>query len=270
MSDNGNVQLTPRQEREREYYEERSIRKAQQEINFASVFGNERRPWNSYWHVDEVVKNLFSSSSQKLLDFGCGQGTSAIRYASLGYEVYGFDVSPSNVGIAQQRVEKYELADRVNLGVEVAEALPYRDRTFDIVVGINILHHCQVEQAARECARVLKDGGVAIFREHLEVPVLDSLRKSRLLLWAFPRRKSFDLNITEDERMLNSQDLEILRAIFPSVGIRHFGLLRRLSRLAPRHKRALNRADYYLLKMLPFLSVFGTDVVITLTKGATR
>ncbi|MFH1924782.1 MAG: hypothetical protein ABIP48_33450 [Planctomycetota bacterium] len=67
--------LTPRQRREREYYDEFSDLKCPTDIDFSPIAGEETRPWNSYWRVYQFARSYFQSPSQKLLDFGCGWGT---------------------------------------------------------------------------------------------------------------------------------------------------------------------------------------------------
>ena len=65
------LELTDRQRREREFYEEYASRRRDEEVDFDPVLGKERRPWNPYWYVYEAAVNFFSSPEQKLLDFGC-------------------------------------------------------------------------------------------------------------------------------------------------------------------------------------------------------
>ncbi|MFH1924781.1 MAG: class I SAM-dependent methyltransferase [Planctomycetota bacterium] len=187
--------------------------------------------------------------------------------ARLGYEVHGFDISPACIAVAQRLAEKYELADRVSFSVQTAENLEYASETFDIVVGTNILHHCDIAPAIGQCWRVLKRGGLALFREHMEVPIIDPLRKCRLMLWIAPRTKSFDKEITEDEHNLTSSDMKAIREVFPDISLWRFGLCDRLRTVARRYTRALQKLDYYLFKAIPPLAVFGSDVVMTLKKG---
>src|SRR5437899_1038840 len=82
---------TGRQHRERQFYEEYSRSTEPSEISFEPILGNERRPWNPYWFVCEVVTRHFTSPEQRLLDFGCGPGIYSLLFARVGYEVFGFD-----------------------------------------------------------------------------------------------------------------------------------------------------------------------------------
>ena len=267
MSSNLTAGLTPRQERERAFYDQYSRQTQRTDLDLDPVLAEERRPWNSYWRVYDHVREESSSREQQLLDFGCGCGRQAVLFAKLGYQVLGFDISSTNVAFAQQLAVRHGVADRTSFDVQVAEQLDYPSNKFDLVVGIDILHHCEVEKAVREVRRVLKPGGKAVFREHVEVPIIDPLRKSRLGLWAVARRRgSFEDQITQDEHNLTAQEMTIIRTVFPSIRQERFGLFGRLRKFTTRFRRPLLKADRFLFGALPFLRVFGSDVVMILQK----
>jgi SAM-dependent methyltransferase len=72
------------------------------------------------------------------------------------------DLSPGMVRVALRNAENLGLP--VDGRVADAERIPYDDNTFDLVVGHAVLHHIpDVEQALRECLRVLKPGGRFVF-----------------------------------------------------------------------------------------------------------
>ena len=269
--DFSDLPLTERQRRELEYYEEFSRLNFPKEVCFDAVSGNERRPWNPYWFLCESVKSHFHSGEQQLLDFGCGPGIYSLLFGKVGYQVSGFDISPSNVEIAHGLATKYDLTDRVNFTVGAGEHLDYEDEYFDAVVGIDILHHVDIENALRECLRVLKPGGLALFKEPVAVPVFDSLRNSALGRWLVPNGKSLERHITEDERKLTTKDLKLIQAISSEASMKRFRVFSRLDRFNKALARnggpsTLEKLDERLLRVLPFLKHFGGDVVITLKK----
>jgi ubiquinone/menaquinone biosynthesis C-methylase UbiE len=45
--------------------------------------------------------------------------------------------------------------------------LAFRDESFDLIVGMSILHHVDLDKAAHEIHRILKPGGRALFTEPL-------------------------------------------------------------------------------------------------------
>lgn len=260
--------LTDRQRREQEYYEEYSRRFPSRNVNFDPVEGRERRPWNSYWFVYDFVRNIYPGPTQTLLDFGCGSGETSIMCAHLGYEVHAFDISPGNVDLARKLAEEYKFQDRVHFSVQVAEAVDYPDEMFDVVLGIDILHHVEIEAAMQEVRRVLRPGGIAVFREHIEAPIFDRLRNSWVGRRIISNEKSFERNITEDERKLNKADMAIIRRILPALDVHRFRLTSRLNALLPSHRLvvACEKLDQRIFHWLPPLRVFGGSVVLIARK----
>jgi SAM-dependent methyltransferase len=259
--------LTERQLRERKYYDHFVARGVVAVGSLAAVRGEERRPWNPYWFVTGKVRERFTTSTQRLLDFGCGPGTYSVQFAHLGYRVTGVDVSPGNVETARAMAARYGMSERTQFDVGVAEALDYPSSHFDIVVGIDILHHVEVASAAAECLRVLKPDGIAIFKEPVAVPLFDRLRNSRLGCAIRPKDVSFDLHITEDERKLTPADLRLIGAMW-SVEEHRFRLLSRLDTLTGERFKTVAGAsrleivDGQLLRVLPMLRVLGGSVVL--------
>src|SRR5215212_1223782 len=102
--------LSERQRRELEFYEEFSKLNEPAGVSFDWISGPQQRPWNSYRRLIHIAKENFRAEDQKLLDFGCGKGEFSVLYSKIGYEVFGFDVSPNNIAIAERLAAKYELS----------------------------------------------------------------------------------------------------------------------------------------------------------------
>ena len=267
--------LTERQRREREYYDEYARRTAPGDLSFSPVLGQERRPWNPYWFVAELVRNARTADDQTLLDFGCGPGNYGVMFARLGYRVFGFDISPVNVEAARRLAAKYDLADRTEFAQGVAERLDFPDGFFDIVVGIDILHHVDIPAAIRETLRVLKPGGMGIFKEPIEAPAFDRVRNTRLGRWIAPKEASFDRHITEDERKLTREDLATIRAGAPALSVHPFRVLSRLDalvgdRLQWKGASMLEMVDARLLSAAPVLARIAGSVVLAIRRQASR
>jgi 2-polyprenyl-3-methyl-5-hydroxy-6-metoxy-1,4-benzoquinol methylase len=266
--------LTGRQDRERRYYDEFVKRTPHKAASLQAVRG-EKRPWNPYWYVAQLVVERFSSPSQRLLDFGCGPGTYAVQMAHVGYEVHGFDISPSNIAAADELAAGYHVAERTHFKVGQAERLEYPDAYFDVIVGIDILHHVEIRQAILECMRTLKPGGVAIFKEPVEAPLFDRLRQTRLGLAVQSKEPSFEHHVTEDERKLTAQDLAVIKEI-SRVQERHFRLVSRLETLIGNrlHTRAgasrLEMLDALLLERCSPLRRLAGSIVLTCSHSKER
>lgn len=260
--------FTARQRREREYYEQYSRLHAPAEIDFAPSLGIESRPWNPYWFAFQVVRELRRDGAM-LLDMGCGPGTGCVRYARMGYHVHGIDISSGNIAVARELSRRYGVDDRVTLLPMVCEQLAFQDESFDVVSGIDILHHVEIADTIAECMRVLKPGGTAIFKEWIEAPVFDRVRRLAVVQRLFPSGMSLDNHITEDERKLNDADLAVIRGLCPGVEVHRFCILSRLDLIwPPRENRAswLERLDQRLVRLFPPFGRLGGAVVIVLRK----
>ncbi|WP_068279381.1 class I SAM-dependent methyltransferase [Aldersonia kunmingensis] len=101
---------------------------------------------------------------ERALELGCGTGFFLLNLMQGGVAKTGSvtDLSPGMVKVALRNAENLKLP--VDGRVADAETIPYEDNTFDLVVGHAVLHHIpDVEQALRECLRVLKPGGRFVF-----------------------------------------------------------------------------------------------------------
>ena len=256
--------LTPRQQREREYYNQYSQRQKDVQVKLNSIAGKEQRPWNPYWHLFALVKDRYRPGAQ-LLDFGCGWGDNTIVFAHIGYQVEGFDISDGNLDVARELAEKAGVTKQIHFSVQRAESLDYPDGHFDVVAGVDILHHVDIRSAIPECHRVLREGGAAFFIEPLSNPLFDGLRNTRLIRRFWPNQVSFERHITSDERKLNSRDLEFIGHVFPRHRVDRFRILSRLGVLFHRGAMTLGKLDYSL-RFLPLYGSLAGTVVLTLEK----
>ena len=262
--------LTERQQRERSYYDEYSaLAWADTEVCFDPILGKEQRPHNSYWYLYGEVQKLFRDPSQRLLDFGCGCGSASIVYATIGYQTWGFDVSPGNIQIARALAEKHQVAERTHFEIKTAEDLDYPAESFDVIVGTDILHHVDIERAMARCVELLKPDGTAIFHEPVEAMLFDRIRNSRLGKRLVPNEASFDKHITQDERKLTRKDLRVIAAYFPKVRDNRFRIFTRLERILPQRLSSsfnIEKADMRILRLCPWLRPFAGTTVLVLKR----
>jgi len=156
------------------------------------------------------VHDYYDPAGQVVLDYGCGNGDLTFELLERGAErVIGFDISESLVEEARERARQLEVADRAEFHVADAHDTGFPDATFDLVVGIAILHHLLLPEALLEIRRVLKPGGRAVFVEPLQHNPI--LRLGRALTPA---------GRTPDEHPLTQDDWDVCRSVFP--GFRHY------------------------------------------------
>jgi SAM-dependent methyltransferase len=114
---------------------------------------------------------------QRLLEVGCGIGTDLTRFARGGAQVTGVDLSRTAIELAKQNLELHGVAD-ARLRIENAEALSDADDSYDIVYGHGVVQYtADPAKLVRECHRVLKPGGTAIFMVYNRVSWLNALSK---------------------------------------------------------------------------------------------
>jgi SAM-dependent methyltransferase len=261
--------LTPRQARELAFYEEYSRKLTPGVVDLDPVRGLEERPWNPAWFTYQVARDLYRSGARTLLELGCGAGIATVRFAAVGYEVAAVDVSPACVALARSHAQLNGVEARIRLAVGVTEQLPFPDESFDVVAGLDVLHHVEIARTMAEVFRVLKPGGTAVFKEWVEVPVLDRLRRSPLVRWLAPLGRSIEREVTEDEQKLSALDVRTIRAACPDSRVYRFRVLARLNRWAATPERApsrLERWDARLLRVVPALARLGGAVVFVLRK----
>ena len=103
---------------------------------------------------------------ESVLDVGCGTGTLALlakQQVGAAGRVAGIDGSPEMIERARRKAKKS--GNDVQFEIASAQALPFEDRSFDVVLSTLMLHHLprpSQSQLAREIRRVLKPGGRAL------------------------------------------------------------------------------------------------------------
>jgi SAM-dependent methyltransferase len=171
-----------------------------------------------------------------ILDYGCALGEWAIQLAPEAREVHGIDISDVAIASAQREAAARGLTN-THFAVMDAHNTTYPDNYFDFVFGIGIIHHLDTHLSLKEVARVLKPGGVAIFREPLGANPAINLYRS-----ATPEAR------TEDEHPLLLKDRRIADRLFAKGDWTFYGLLTLAS--VPLRNTPLGRPAYRLTSML--------------------
>ncbi len=107
----------------------------------------------------EFVSRLNLKPGTKVLDVATGTGNLAIPAAKTGADVTGIDIAPN---LIEQAIERAK-AEGVEAKFEVgdAEALPYEDNTFDVVMTMfGAMFAPRPDVTAAELIRVTKPGGI--------------------------------------------------------------------------------------------------------------
>jgi SAM-dependent methyltransferase len=109
---------------------------------------------DAYWTYRDAFFALVPEPGAATLEVGCGEGRVARDLVARGHAVTGLDASPTLLHAAAE-------ADPATRYVEgSAEALPFEDGAFDLVVAYNsLMDVADMPAAVSEAARVLAPGG---------------------------------------------------------------------------------------------------------------
>jgi ubiquinone/menaquinone biosynthesis C-methylase UbiE len=117
------------------------------------------RKWSFYVEssTSQTIARLGMGPNDRVLDVGCGTGELLSRLAAKypHARLAGLDPVPEMLEIARAK-----LSDKADLQVGWANALPWPDASFDVVVSCNMFHYItHPEVSVREMKRVLAPGG---------------------------------------------------------------------------------------------------------------
>jgi len=104
----------------------------------------------------------FLASDMRVLEFGCGTGSTAIRHAPHVNHIDAIDVSGNMLDIARRRATETGV-DNVTFTRGTLETFPAAPESYDAVLGLNVIHLLPDAAAViRAVAGLLKPGGVFV------------------------------------------------------------------------------------------------------------
>jgi 2-polyprenyl-3-methyl-5-hydroxy-6-metoxy-1,4-benzoquinol methylase len=228
-------------------------------------------PFANREHVDfltAAIDKIRPLAGRRILEVGAGGGSLAVWLALQGAEVVGIDVSGGILEVARKRARISGVEDRTTFVHAAVETFDPRDEgmspTFDAVIGNNVVHHFERDQAMANLVLLMAPGAVAVFCEPvLFVPEwLRQLRNSGPVTRRFPPHTH-----TPDERSLDAGDFAIMSRWFRHVEWEPFQLLSRLQNFVELSDPAWNRLeslDRRILRTVPVTRKGCRMVVVTL------
>lgn len=112
---------------------------------------------------EELITKLGITNGMKILDLGCGDGTTAIPEAKLGAEVTGVDIASNLVAAGNIRAQKEGLANCKFQEGDASNLSELKDKSFDRVISIfGAMFAPKPFDVAKEMVRVTKPGGKII------------------------------------------------------------------------------------------------------------
>ncbi|MCM3734913.1 class I SAM-dependent methyltransferase [Bacillus cytotoxicus] len=158
-------------------------------LDFLAAFGVGSAHPGGFTLTKQILAQLSLGSHTKLLEIGCGTGrTASYIVKQHGAAVSAVEMNETMLKKAKKRWNK----DGVNIELikGSAEALPFRDEMFHIVLGESVLAFTNKRKTIDECYRVLQQDGVLLVIEmvaeqhlsvHEEEQIIDLYGMEQLL-----------------------------------------------------------------------------------------
>src|SRR6266508_937335 len=109
---------------------------------------------------EALVKGLGITKGLKVLDLGCGDGTTALPAARLGADVLGVDIASNLVAAGNKRAKEQGLTNCKFQEGDASNLHELKDHTFDLVVSIfGAMFAPKPFEVAKEMVRVTRRGG---------------------------------------------------------------------------------------------------------------
>src|SRR6188472_1248903 len=109
---------------------------------------------------EALVQKLGITKGTKVLDVGCGDGTTALPAAKLGADVVGIDVARNLVEAGNRRAAEYGLTNLKFQEGDASNLEQVPDKSFDLVVSIfGAMFAPKPFDVAKEMVRITRPGG---------------------------------------------------------------------------------------------------------------
>jgi SAM-dependent methyltransferase len=118
--------------------------------------------------TEELLAMANLGRGQRVLDAGCGIGTTAAQIARRSScEVVALDINEANLNRARCTVEQIGVDDRVEVRQGDIEQLEFGDESFDVVIVEAVTMFVHRKRAAAEVVRVCRRGGRVVDHEFI-------------------------------------------------------------------------------------------------------
>jgi ubiquinone/menaquinone biosynthesis C-methylase UbiE len=109
---------------------------------------------------EALVRGLGITKGHKVLDLGCGDGTTALPAARLGADVLGVDIASNLVATGNKRAREHGLTNCKFQEGDASDLHELEDQTYDLVVSIfGAMFAPKPFDVAKEMVRVTRPGG---------------------------------------------------------------------------------------------------------------
>ncbi len=146
----------------------------------------EKRVINDFDYTHRPLLSVLSNidhKNKRVLDIGCGTGTTCFYFASKGSNVLGIDVSRNAIKLANTNAKRLGLKTRTKFILASYPELDLKDK-YDLIVCSEILEHIKDhEKALKKIHKLLLKDGLVVF----SIPLTSSFLYRKKLLNKFDK-----------------------------------------------------------------------------------
>ena len=92
-----------------------------------------------YGRILKYDFNITGQNNEKILDFGCGQGSALKYFADLGFDTYGVDISKKDILVAKDKMPKRKSKLKIIDNKPRINKIFFKNIKFKIVISIQTL-----------------------------------------------------------------------------------------------------------------------------------
>ncbi|MEM4345114.1 MAG: class I SAM-dependent methyltransferase, partial [Candidatus Nitrosocaldus sp.] len=111
-----------------------------------------------------VMLELVPAGDYTALDLACGTGILTMALRDKVSLVYGLDIIYDSLLIADSKAKNLNYSNVILLNA-VAEFVPLKDGTVDVITASYLAKYCDIEKVVMECKRLLRDNGIVIIHD---------------------------------------------------------------------------------------------------------
>jgi len=206
-----------------------------------------------------------------LLDLGCAEGRKTRLLDRYGVTVVGIDINKEAIKIGAS------ITPSTLFVVGDMQALPFKDESLDMVFSSSVLQLADWRRAIRECRRVIKKDGRAVFIENLRGNVFAKGYRlaRRVARYRYPKTEIPVAHIEwgerrEFEEVFSETEFDVFHVMTPMLlvvpALNHLLRGTQIQMSGRWVYRLLYRIDSWLLRRFPAVANWGWMLVVKATK----
>lgn len=148
-------------------------------LGYAAIIETRGRSSGYLNVVHNLVNEVHIQPGEEILEVGCGTGVISrwiAHQTKPANRIIGIDINAYFIREAKHLAAKEDLENVIEFQAGNAEALPFADKRFDVVLSFTVMEEVDAGQMLAEMVRVAKPGGkVGVLVRSVDMPVFVNL-----------------------------------------------------------------------------------------------